>query len=241
MVAIVTGTIRPTPLMGQLVLKDEKERLQQYVESLQFLIDTKAFNKIVFCENSNYGVEDLRFLIQTAAAKEIELELFSFPGDTEQACIHGKGYGEGEIMKYVFEHSNLIEDESFFVKITGRLKVDNIRQIVKKMNCQKTYFNIPNRTKREIYDTRIYGMPMEQFKKFFLEAYGQVMDSKGVFLEHVYTTILLDEGIKVYNFPKYPRIVGSSGSSGVAYEYVKWKCRIRDFLSVFNLYKVKGQ
>lgn len=225
--------------MRQLVLRDEEERLKQYEDTIRFMIGSGAFYKLVFCENSNYGTEKLDYLQKTAEDSGVKLELLSFQGNVEEACIHGKGYGEGEIMSYVFENSELARDEDCFVKITGRLRVDNIRDIVARMKKDRTYFNIPNHTRRDIYDTRLYGMPVKQFKDSFLNSYEQVMDDQGVILETVYTKILRDRGIKVSNFPRYPRIVGVSGSGGIIYAYTEWKCRIKDILSRMNFYKVK--
>lgn len=239
-VGIVTGTIRPSLQMGQLVVRDEKERLEQYLQSIRSLIEAEAFKKVIFAENSNYGCDALEGLQIAADEHQVELECLSFQGNTEQACIHGKGYGEGEIMDYVFQHSQLLKNEPYFVKITGRLQIDNITAIAARLKKTRTYFNIPNKTKREIYDTRIYGMPVKQFEKDFLKEYGHVMDGQGIYLEHVYTKILKKCGIKVYNFPLYPRIRGISGSGGAIYGYTEWKCKIKDLLSKVNYYKVKG-
>ena len=98
MIAIVTGTIKPMAQMGQLVLRDEKERLKQYKEGLEFLLLSGAFDKIIFCENSNYGMQEFEKLRQTAKEHHIQMELFSFAGDAKRAELQGKGYGEGEIM-----------------------------------------------------------------------------------------------------------------------------------------------
>ena len=239
MLAVITGTIKPALQMSQLVLRDEEERLKQYEDSIRFLLCSGAFDKVVFCENSNYGIERLSYLIKIAGENGVELELLSFQGNEEKACVHGKGYGEGEIMDYVFSHSKLIGTEDYFVKITGRLKVDNIKSIVSRMNRRRTYFNIPNRTLRNIYDTRMYGMPVDQFKDYFLHSYEQVMDEQGIFLEVVYTKILQEHNITVRNFPRYPRIVGVSGSGGAVYSYTEWKCKIKDVLSYMNFYKAK--
>lgn len=225
--------------MNHLILKDEKERLRQYEESIQFYLESQAFERIVFCENSNYGTEKLSYLTKAARENDVKLELLSFQGNTEKTCIHGKGYGEGEIINYVFSHSELAGTENYFIKLTGRLKVENVKNIVSYINKERTYFNIPNRTRRDIYDTRIYGMPINQFKEYFLNAYEQVMDDQGIFLEMVYTQILQRKGIKVFNFPRYPRIIGMSGSNELVYGYTEWKCKIRDVLSQINFYKVK--
>ena len=239
MLAIVTGTISPAPQVSQLVLRDVEERLKQYEESLHFLLCSQTFSKVVFCENSNFGTERMSYLKDIAKENGAELELLSFQGNVEKACVHGKGYGEGEIMDYVFSHSELIRTEAYFVKLTGRLKVDNIKTIVRRINQQRTYFNIPNRTIRNFYDTRLYGMPTKQFKDCFLNSYDKVMDERGIFLEMVYTQILQECNIQVHNFPRYPRVVGVSGSGGTVYSYTEWKCKIKDVLSFANFYTLK--
>ncbi len=238
-VGIITGTICPSAQMGQLVIQNEKQRLDQYVNGLKALIETEAFSKIVFADNSNYQGEAFLALESTANEHQVEMEILCFQGNTENACIHGKGYGEGEIMEYVFQHSELLKDETYFVKITGRLQIDNISRIVSKLRKTRTYFNIPNSTRRDIYDTRIYAMPKKLFETYFLKQYEKVMDNDGVYLEHIYTRIIKENKIKIYNFPQYPRIRGISGSNGITYDYTEWKCKVKDFLSKMNYYKVK--
>lgn len=239
MVGIVTGTIRPSSQMGQLVIRDEKERLEQYLQGLYLLIESEAFSKIIFAENSNFGGDISEALQQSAREHQTDLEYLSFQGNVEQACLHGKGYGEGEIMKYVFQHSELLKNEPYFVKMTGRLQIDNIAQLTSRFKKSGTYFNIPNPTRRDIYDTRIYAMPVKQFEEYFENEYEHVMDRDGVFLEHVYTGILKEHKIYVSNFPRYPRIRGISGSGGLAYDYTEWKCKVKDLLCKVNYYKVK--
>jgi hypothetical protein len=239
LLAIITGTIRPPAGVSQLVLINEDERFDQYEAGLCSLLNTGAFSKVVFCENSNYGIEKLYHLKELAEKNRIELELLSFQGDTVQTGIHGKGYGEGEIMAYVFVNSRLAAGEGFFVKITGRMRIDNIKKIAGRLNQEKTYFNIPNRTRRDIYDTRIYAMPRKQFERYFKDSYEKIQDEQGIFLEMVYTDILLQNGIRVNNFPRYPRITGISGSNGISYGYTEWKCKIRDILSKLNFYTIR--
>lgn len=240
MLAIITGTIQPPIQMKQLVVRNIAERLKQYRESLLFFIDSGAFSQIVFAENSNYGETVFDDLVSYAKEKGVQLENLSFAGNVSQCILHGKGYGEGEIMQYVLEHSRLIKQADFFVKITGRLQVHNISDIVKRLNTQRTYFNIPNRTRKDICDTRIYAMPLSQFREDFVDSYGQVMDDEGVFLEYIYTKKIMEKKIKVYNFPKYPRIKGISGSGGLNYTYTEWKCKIRDIISKLNYYTIRN-
>lgn len=238
MLLILTGTICPARETEFLALRDEEERLRQYEESIRFFLNTKTFSKIIFCENSNYGAEKLSYLTKEAKEQNTLLEILSFQGDSGKTRLHGKGYGEGEIMKYIFENSRLLAQEDTFVKVTGRLKVDNIGKIVSKIKAGQCYFNIPNRTHREMYDTKIYVMTTEMFRSLFLDAYDKVMDSKGIYLERVYTALIGEHGIKVKNFPRFPRVTGVSASTGADYVYTEWKCKIKDILSWFQFYKV---
>ena len=239
MLVIITGTIRPSRKVGHLVLKNEAERLEQYKDALLFIVQSSAFSKIVFCENSGYGIEGFADVQEQAAKLGTELELMSFAGNAEQVIKHGKGYGEGEIMDHVFANSRILEKELYFVKITGRLKVVNIKNICERLNPKRCYFNIPNRTIRDYYDTKLYAMPTEVFNAYFRKAYDKVWDDKGIYLEKIYTEILSKEKIKVKNFPRYPRVIGMSGSLGYDYGYTECKCKVRDFIGLLGGYKIR--
>lgn len=236
---ILTGTINPAPQTGFLELRDVQEREEQYFLSLKYFIETGVFQKIIFCENSNYESHVIKKLGEIAQNKRVRLELLSFQGDAARTAEQGKGYGEGEIMEYIFRRSKLLEGEEYFIKITGRLLVDNISSLARKMNNNICYFNIPNHSHREMYDTRIYGMPVRLFRSLFIEAYHRVNDREGRYLEKVYTAVLEENHIKVRNFPRFPRIRGISASTGAEYVYTEWKCRIKDMVSLLNLYKVR--
>lgn len=238
MLLIVTGTIKPTANDNFLTLSDASERLRQYESSLLFFIQSGAFDKIIFCENSNYGTGCMQSMQKAAVARGISMEALSFQGDAAQTTVHGKGYGEGEIMHYVFSHSKLIQTEPYFIKVTGRLRVDKIKELADRINPAYTYFNIPNRTRRDMYDTRLYAMPAQTFRQFFEMVYPMVNDKSGNYLEKVYTAVIIEHKLPIRNFPKYPRIVGVSGTSGAQYTYVEWKCRIKDILSAAGFYKI---
>lgn len=239
MLAIITGTIRPGREVSKLILQNDVDRLQQYKEALLFTIWSNAFTQIIFCENSNFGTECLADMHKEAVKAGIELELLSFEGNAKEVLKHGKGYGEGEIMDYVFKNSRLLSQETYFVKITGRIKIINIKDICERIKDQMCYFNIPNWTIRDYYDTKLYAMPVSIFDEYFRKAYTQVWDDEGIYLEKVYTKILLEEKIKVKNFERYPRVLGKQGSTGLDYRYIEWKCKIKDVISKFNGYKAR--
>lgn len=238
MLLIVTAAVQPGGNIRQLEAKSAKERFEQYYSGMEQTILSGAFSKIVFCDNTETELDAFQPLAELAGEHGVELELLSFAGDTEAVVRQGKGYGEGEIMEYVMLHSRLTREADFLVKLTGRLVVDNLKQIVRKMKKNRCYFNIPNRTRRNMVDTRFYGMPAELFRECFLREYSRVDDENGYFLEHVYTDILSGKGIPVFNMPLYPRMRGLSGSTGAVYTYREWKCRIKDLLSRLQWYRL---
>ncbi len=236
MLIVITGTVSPDKGVKDLVIRDSSERLRQYQSALEKILDSAVDAKVIFCDNSGFGVEAFEDIKQKANADKIRFETLSFNGNDQAVIEHGKGYGEGEIMEYVLSNSSLVRNEEFMIKITGRLMVDNISELVKSVKKDTVYFNIPNIHRRDIYDTRIYGMPVAIFERYFRDRYKKVNDEGGYYLEHAYTDAIKDNNLKVRNFPLYPRIVGVSGSGGISYEYTEWKSKVRDVLSLFNVY-----
>lgn len=239
MILILTGTINPSLDVTSLTITDYKVRFKQYLECLSFYIQSGAFDKIIFCDNSGFDLSKFSPIQETATIYGVKLELISFKGDSKKVILKGKGYGEGEILEYIMRNSNLILDEKFFFKITGRLIVNNINSITKKVKDDINYFNIPNRNFRNMVDTRIYAMPVTIFKGYFLQTYHAVNDYENYFLEHAYTKTIQKSKLDVMNFPLFPRISGISGSTGNTYSYNEFRCKIKDILSYFNAYSLK--
>ena len=236
MIIIVTGTIAPGQDVKQLVIRNSIDRLGQYLSELEKLINKKPDAGIVFCENSGFGTDAFAETVELAKRNGIDMEVLSFQGNSEAVASKGKGFGEGEIVKYVLENSKLVHNENYMIKITGRLAVENISDIVSKIKKDCVYFNIPNIHRRDFYHTRLYAMPISVFKKFFIDEYRNVNDDAGYYLEYAYTDVIKRNKLAVRNFPRYPRIVGKSGSGGIVYEYTEWKSIIKDVLSLFNVY-----
>lgn len=239
MILIMTATVCPDKRMGQTALNTFEERKRQYEESLKFYIFSQSFEKIIFCDNSNYNIDaDGRFM-KYAKENHVELKILFFTANIEECLKRGKGYGEGEILQYAIDKGGVC-GEDYFVKVTGRLIVTNIKKIVGVLDERKSYFNIPNRTRRDFADTRMFAMAIRVFEQFFARAYMEVCDNKGYYIEHAYTDVLNISDIVHCNFPVYPRITGVSGTFGGDYTYKEWKCKIKDMLSKVQYYRVRA-
>ena len=233
MILVMTASIAAAKI-SQLSLKDTQTRLKQYCTALQYYIKCKKFDKIVFCDNSDYSY---RFNGERELAREkhIQLEIIKFKSDYKNVEKYGKGYGEGEILKYVIEHSQLLAEEEYFYKVTGRLIVRNIAALIRKEN-EKGQFN------RNLYafkslDTRFWGMKKSDYIDVLMESYKSVNDDRGRYLEMCYKKDMENLSIPYKSFRVFPIIEGYSGTAGIKYCSTKWYTKILyDFLCYFDVY-----
>ena len=114
-VLLITSSIVPQEKRF-LILKEPKQRLSQYLDSLRFYIVHTNLNNIVLCDNSgfNFPVDEM-----TALAKEYgkKLEIIQFVGDKKKIIENGKGYGEGEIIEYALHHSLLLKNHHILSRL----------------------------------------------------------------------------------------------------------------------------
>lgn len=219
-VLIITGCICPNKNQRFLVLKDEDERLQQYVSSIRFYITESPFTKIVFCENSNYPYQQIGELVELAQLHGKAFEWLAFQGDQEQIRAQGKGYGEGEIIRYALIHSELAVKARSFAKVTGRLTISNIDKVIRRMKPKMNYFN------RDIYrghgkDTRFYLCDIVFYKEKLMDAYLETCELPGreLAIEDIFY-VRLHRNKYCRNLKAFPSFQGCSGGNGRDYSKV---------------------
>lgn len=122
-VIVLTSCVNPNG-MSYTVLQDVKERKRQYVDALNFYLK-ETLLPIVFVENSNTDFS-MEFQSYIDSGR---LEYITYDGNNGFDKIKGKGYGEALMLLYAIEHSTLIKSCKYMIKITGRLKVENINKI----------------------------------------------------------------------------------------------------------------
>lgn len=234
-VLIITGCINPNTNQRYLVLKDVNARLRQYVDCILFFLNSSPFKLIVFCDNSGYRYSHKDQIFDTAISCGKKFEWLSFKGNSDLVVKYStKGIGEDEIMNYVFSNSSLITTAKTFVKITGRLVVNNVSELLAQAQYKKNYFyrNIYTDNFFEI-DTRFYVMDIDFYKKNVRNCYSRIKDYD-MSMELVYSKLIKHN----YSLlPKYPRITGCSG--GVGTDYGKesiLKLLIFDALCVMKLF-----
>ncbi len=241
MVILVTGTLVPGTDVFALQLTDRDKRITEYAEGLKELLRGRAgsVDKVVFCENS--GDEPALQSLREQLAAEMtgnRLEILSFQGDHNKVAMYGKGYGEGEIINYALANSRILKNEEEFVKLTGRVTIENLDAILKKMKKGTLYFNpVKIYGKDKQTDTKFYKLPIKVYERYFSKLYRQVRDKEGIYIEHLFWGCLKENRLSFRNTPEYPRYKGTSGSVGISYGTSEWKYQIKNLLCKRNWYR----
>lgn len=219
-VLLITGCVKPKANVFNLQLKDVNLRFQQYIECIKWSVEHTKFENITFVDNSGYPIDTE--LIEFANKQGKKLEWLSFIGNEKMIASCGKGYGEGEIIEYALEHSKQLNKATYFCKLTGRLKVDNMDRFIKLADMNGTYFWTMGLNKiRKFSDgveTRFYGMPIKIYKATFVDAYKAVDDKNGMWLEKTFYKEYNTKNVKCKRIALYPDFSGQSGSMGIDYK-----------------------
>lgn len=230
--ASIDPSVSNTPLTE---LKDPLVRWRQYEQNLLSVLNQRIFGIIIFCENTMF--EGDYSLWQTVAASTgTQLEILRFEGNKTNIEKQGKGYGEGEIIAYALEHSKHLPPEASFYKLTGRIQVKNLKQIVERHEKDELLFIRAQRNK-PIADTRLFKCSVSFYRRYLLNGYLEVDDLKGHYLEKIYFQ-RLKTATPVKPFSVFPKFSGVSGSTNDTYdlplkEYLKYSLLLRlGFLSI---------
>lgn len=211
-VILLTACVNPG-CMPFTVLNDTSERLRQYREALDFYLNETTL-PIVFCENTLCDFsEDYKEYIASG-----RLEYITFDGNNFDKS-RGKGYGEALIMEEAFRHSRLLDQCNFVVKITGRLIVRNISQLVKdnrRMFTDTIQTFYPN---NNMADSRLVILPKLFCIDDFLARKDSINDTEGYYFEHLLYDAVISRKKYIYiPFLHVPLIDGVSGSTGNLYK-----------------------
>lgn len=235
-VILLTGCVNPNG-MPQTVLQNPEIRKQQYVSAIRYYLK-KVQIPIVFVENSN---TDISHKFQ----KEVNdgrIEFVVFNGNDFDKK-RGKGYGEAIMIEYALSHARFLKVASFVIKITGRLIIDNINELVREMKSPDVvYANLIRGHCGMERRSYFFGTPIP-FLYDFISQKDLIDESAMVYFErHLYNESLRwKENGGVVKELWHPIIVsGISGSNGKNYEKESFpylKAWIRYFLHRSPFYK----
>ncbi len=141
-ILLLTGTIAPKSAALVKTGKDADPdfRKRQYVRAILFYLTQTPFEKVVFCENSNFDFSrETASIASIAQAYGKEFEYLSFLGNSGTET-YGYGYGEAETFDYAFENSATLRSSDSWYKITGRYLMHDVEGVLASLSSRSSYF-----------------------------------------------------------------------------------------------------
>lgn len=236
-VLLLTACINPNGMLFT-KLQDCNIRLGQYRNALNWYLANTNY-PIIFVENTNtYIGSEYQTYIDSGRIEFITFEGNNFPRHL------GKGYGEALILKKALEESTLLKKNTLIIKITGRLIIKNIKELVKESLKKQTVASSTclNRKGEGFCSSYFIILPLEFLKDYFLPLTNKIDDSKGIYFEHIlYNAIVIwiNKGNKIHSFYRCIDTIGESGSTGTKYPSKTLKTSLKAFIKAFFINIIK--
>jgi hypothetical protein len=210
---LITSVAQPNaPFVA---LKDPEKRIDSTIESLKQWALISPGLEIVICDGSGYDFQKL--IGATPLLKALNIEVLYFYNDLEMVKNKGKGYGEGEIIAYALNHSELLDKSDTFAKCTAKYWVNNFQECVashrKNISIEKYYDSRYSLSYRAC-DTRFYVVEKDFYLKKLLDSHKASNDFQFYFLEHAFAKDIILNKIPRTDFKIKPLVYGISGSTG---------------------------
>lgn len=212
---LLTGTIDPSKFNNSMTtLSDVSVRLNQYHTAIIKWLKKSNFSKIIFIENSGYPFDYKQYeMIADKLGKKFEY--ISADSFVDETIKYGKSYGEIKIINEAIEKSQLLKDETYFYKCTGRLFIRNCNSLLREKHCKETVFTgVPD---DKWAFTWFFKVNKDFYEKHLSQAFNEVNDYQGIFMEHIYYKVLSSHLDEIELFRKYPNVTGVSAGTNSKY------------------------
>ncbi len=217
-------------------LKDTDARLHHALESVAQWLRVAPGHPITLCDGSSF---DLQHEI-AQRFPDAPIECLAFANDQTKVSQYGRGYGEGEIVKYALQHSHFIRQAGCFAKCSSKLWVENFEECVQWWNgsllCKGIFLNAFSPfqpTVLQHIDTRFYLASVSTYEKYLVNVHLGIDVAAGHGLEECFHAAFLQNQIKQSLMPIPPIIDGVGGGTGHYYQNSRkriLKERLRFFL-----------
>lgn len=201
-------------------LKDTQERIRLTLESIREWLGVDPALRIVVCDGSDYDFSaDVAQRFPGAA-----IECLHFENPQDLVKVHGRGYGEGEIVRHALTHSRFVAQAGCFAKCTSKLWVANFAQCAVDWQGDMAFkavfldvFSPWRKTRLAYIDTRFYITSCESYRRYFENAHQRIRAADGHGLEECFRDIFVQHGLRHALFRVPPVICGVGGGTGVYY------------------------
>lgn len=201
-------------------LEDPNKRLFHVLEGIGEWLEIKPDLRIVMCDGSNF---DLGPIIKVKFPNA-NIECLYHQNSSQEIAKRGKGYGEGEIIKYALKNSKFIEESNVFIKCTGKLWVKNFIKCLDEWNgkfmANAHFANIFSflPAEMEYIDTRFYVAEKQFYIDNLMDLYLETNFGKGGSIENIFLKKIQCLALNNYIYSIDPIICGVGGGSAEYYK-----------------------
>ena len=203
------------------MLKDTDERIRLALESVEQWLKIEPTLHLVLCDGSSFDFSS----IVAEKFPSAQIECLHFENNQALVEKHGRGYGEGEIVRYAVKNSVSIAEAGCFTKCTSKLWIENYAQCLEFWNdqllCKGVFLNVFSPRKKTIFsyiDTRFYIVSCQYYTKYFEDAHLKVDSKLGHSLEDCFFDIFINLKIEKSLIKTPPVICGVGGGIGFYYK-----------------------
>lgn len=233
-VILMTATVFPNG-MGYTALQDPEVRASQYIEAIEFYLRETDLD-IVFCENTGVNLLDR----VASPEKHERLEYISFCGN-DYDRRRGKSYGEGVIVSYALQHSTRLRGCSYVIKITGRVKIHNLSDMLRKAASQRrlSQYIVAEISSKDWIKSVCVLAPVDWMLDT-VEKYGAMLhDIDYNFEKMLFRSVVETRNMRILRW--LPQIEGVCGVNGAPYPSLPLvQRRLCHWDGLYHIYKMRG-
>jgi len=212
-VVLVTSAVMPPEGIYRLKMTNFAPRLITTKAAVFFFAGLGA-KRICIADATGFTLlneDEVRLL----SDMDCEVEQISYSQNNNLVIQKGKGFGEGELIKFALQKSILINNSGYFFKCTGKVYCSNfpiIQSIIQENKLKHIFW-------RDIFhnsvDTRFFYTSIDFAKKHLIQAYENINDRENNMAEEVVTRLC--QRFLTPSRSIRPQLTGFSGSLNKPY------------------------
>jgi len=230
-VILMSATITPSKDMPGSTRMDPAIRMNDYIEALKYYesVAPAVVDRIVFLENSDTDLSPLKNALQRKSYKNVEFISVS----SDYPPSKGKGYGEFRMFDEGLLASEIIGMDDHIWKVTGRLKILNIEQLIRSAPADyEVYCDL-----RDVpligeslggnlwMELRTFAFRRDAYDRYFRGEFSRSFVLEKTFFEIMKKELSNPDAQIVPRFRVQPIIDGYSGYSNANYRSTSYKAK----------------
>ncbi len=195
-----------------------EQRLEDYKAAMSAWLQVLDLPDVVFCDNSGADLTPIRELL-TASWEPARVRVLSFAGN-DGAQQYGKGYGEMEIIRHVFDNTPAIGGYRHILKVSGRYAIANAANLLRKIGDEPAGVLCNLRKYLTYADSTVFSISPYLARTYLFPLQDEIDDHAGRFFEHILAKCvsrILADGGHWRPLPCSPILRGSSGTTNSRY------------------------